>query len=87
MFGPDLDIYSVQFQRWGFLRWIWLPYQKSNAGVSCAGFGYLIKKVSVIGLFYPTGRLLARSCGYFISAVCLLFWQFSCWQLPKSYGI
>jgi uncharacterized metal-binding protein len=29
MFGPDLDIYSVQFQRWGFLRWIWLPYQKS----------------------------------------------------------
>jgi uncharacterized metal-binding protein len=29
MFGPDLDIYSVQYQRWGFLRWIWLPYQKS----------------------------------------------------------
>lgn len=29
MFGPDLDIYSRQYQRWGFLRWIWLPYQKS----------------------------------------------------------
>lgn len=29
MFGPDLDIYSHQFQRWGWLRWIWLPYQKS----------------------------------------------------------
>jgi uncharacterized metal-binding protein len=29
MFGPDLDIYSVQYQRWGWLRWIWLPYQKS----------------------------------------------------------
>ena len=29
MFGPDLDIYSRQFQRWGWLRWIWLPYQKS----------------------------------------------------------
>lgn len=28
MFGPDLDIYSVQFKRWGPLRWIWLPYQK-----------------------------------------------------------
>ncbi len=28
MFGPDLDIYSRQFQRWGWLRWIWLPYQK-----------------------------------------------------------
>lgn len=29
MFGPDLDIYSQQFIRWGWLRWIWLPYQKS----------------------------------------------------------
>ena len=29
MFGPDLDIYSKQYQRWGWLRWIWLPYQKS----------------------------------------------------------
>ncbi|NJO93816.1 MAG: metal-binding protein [Hydrococcus sp. RM1_1_31] len=28
MFGPDLDIYSVQFKRWGILRWLWLPYQK-----------------------------------------------------------
>jgi uncharacterized metal-binding protein len=27
MFGPDLDIYSVQYKRWGILRWIWLPYQ------------------------------------------------------------
>ncbi len=29
MFGPDLDIYSRHFQRWGWLRFIWLPYQKS----------------------------------------------------------
>ena len=29
MFGPDLDIHSVQFKRWGPLRWIWLPYRKS----------------------------------------------------------
>jgi uncharacterized metal-binding protein len=28
MFGPDLDIYSVQFKRWGLLRWIWRPYQR-----------------------------------------------------------
>ncbi len=28
LFGPDLDIHSVQYKRWGFLRWIWLPYQK-----------------------------------------------------------
>lgn len=29
MFGPDLDIYSCQFKRWGPLKFIWLPYQKS----------------------------------------------------------
>ncbi len=28
MFGPDLDIYSRQYQRWGPLRWIWLPYRR-----------------------------------------------------------
>jgi uncharacterized metal-binding protein len=28
MFGPDLDIYSKQYQRWGLLRFIWLPYRK-----------------------------------------------------------
>jgi uncharacterized metal-binding protein len=29
MFGPDLDIYSCQFRRWGCLRWLWIPYQKA----------------------------------------------------------
>lgn len=28
MFGPDLDIRSRQFQRWGWLRWLWVPYQQ-----------------------------------------------------------
>ena len=27
MFGPDLDIYSVQYKRWGFIRGIWIPYR------------------------------------------------------------
>ncbi|MGC1307381.1 MAG: metal-binding protein [Phormidesmis sp.] len=27
MLGPDLDIVSIQYKRWGPLRWIWLPYQ------------------------------------------------------------
>ena len=28
MFGPDLDTYSRQYQRWGWFRWIWLPYRR-----------------------------------------------------------
>jgi uncharacterized metal-binding protein len=42
MFGPDLDIYSRQFQRWGWLRWIWLPYQKSLRHRSIFSHGPLI---------------------------------------------
>lgn len=29
MLGPDLDIRSVQYKRWGWFRWIWLPYRGS----------------------------------------------------------
>jgi len=28
MFGPDLDTKSVQYKRWGWLRFLWIPYQK-----------------------------------------------------------
>ncbi len=27
MFGPDLDTMSKQYTRWGFLRFLWYPYQ------------------------------------------------------------
>lgn len=27
MFGPDLDIDSKQYRRWGPLRWLWTPYR------------------------------------------------------------
>ncbi|MEO1589760.1 MAG: metal-binding protein [Cyanobacteria bacterium J06632_22] len=27
MMGPDLDIHSVQYNRWGPIKWIWYPYQ------------------------------------------------------------
>ncbi|OKH32266.1 metal-binding protein [[Phormidium ambiguum] IAM M-71] len=42
MFGPDLDIYSRQFQRWGYLRWIWIPYQKSLRHRSFLSHGPII---------------------------------------------
>jgi uncharacterized metal-binding protein len=42
MFGPDLDIYSCQYQRWGWLRLIWLPYQKSLRHRSFLSHGPLI---------------------------------------------
>jgi uncharacterized metal-binding protein len=26
--SPDLDLLSKPYKRWGWLRWIWIPYQK-----------------------------------------------------------
>ena len=61
MFGPDLDIYSIQFQRWGYFRFIWLPYQKSLRHRSFLSHGpligttlrviYLCGLVSIAGIF------------------------------------
>jgi uncharacterized metal-binding protein len=29
VFGPDLDLYSFHYKRWGMLRWLWRPYQRA----------------------------------------------------------
>ncbi|MDJ0595384.1 MAG: metal-binding protein [Pleurocapsa sp. MO_226.B13] len=42
MFGPDLDIRSVQFKRWGFLRRIWIPYRKLLRHRSIFSHGLII---------------------------------------------
>lgn len=45
MFGPDLDIHSRQFIRWGWLRWIWIPYQKAFRHRSIFSHGPIIGTV------------------------------------------
>ncbi|HEY9848570.1 MAG TPA: metal-binding protein [Leptolyngbyaceae cyanobacterium] len=70
MFGPDLDIYSRQFQRWGWLRWIWIPYQKNMRHRSFLSHGpvvgtslrslYLVLWIGTIG---GLGLFLAESVG------------------------
>ena len=50
MFGPDLDIYSLQYKRWGIGRWIWLPYQYSFKHRSFLSHGFLIG--TIIRLIY-----------------------------------
>ncbi len=56
MFGPDLDIYSRQYRRWGVLRWIWLPYQRSMRHRSFLSHGPIVG--TVVRLFY-----LSLCCG------------------------
>ena len=42
MLGPDLDIHSIQYKRWGPIRWIWLPYQKALKHRSSLSHGPII---------------------------------------------
>ncbi|WP_254172901.1 metal-binding protein [Planktothrix pseudagardhii] len=70
MFGPDLDIDSRQFQRWGLLRWFWVPYQNSLRHRSFLSHGpfigtalrilYLGGGLGLIGLL---GLLIAEYLG------------------------
>jgi uncharacterized metal-binding protein len=71
MFGPDLDIYSRQYLRWGFLRWIWLPYRKVMRHRSVLSHGpmlgtigriiYLLVWVALFGLgMVLLGAIAAR---------------------------
>ncbi|QOV21164.1 metal-binding protein [Anabaenopsis elenkinii] len=63
MFGPDLDIYSRQFQRWGFFRCIWLPYQKNLRHRSMLSHG------PIIG---TTLRVIYLGCLLWFAAIVIL---------------
>jgi uncharacterized metal-binding protein len=40
MLGPDLDIHSIHYKRWGWFRWIWLPYRGSMVGLELGAFSH-----------------------------------------------
>jgi uncharacterized metal-binding protein len=62
IFGPDLDLYSIHYKRWGKLRWLWQPYQQALKHRSIWSHGpiigtigriiYLSLWVGLLGLFW-----------------------------------
>lgn len=85
MFGPDLDIYSCQYQRWGWFKLIWLPYQKNLRHRSLVSHGpligtalrilYLATWIAVVGIL---GLVIAEKIGNLA-----LNWQdvvLGCWR-------
>ena len=42
MFGPDLDLQSKQYQRWGPLRFIWYPYMLMTGHRSRLSHGLIL---------------------------------------------
>jgi uncharacterized metal-binding protein len=71
IFGPDLDLYSFHYKRWGLLRWMWRPYQKAIKHRSIWSHGPLIGTIgrilylslwlSLFGLIYLE---IARLAGF-----------------------
>jgi uncharacterized metal-binding protein len=68
MFGPDLDVASRQYARWGPLRVIWLPYRTTFPHRSRWShglvFGTLIRVIYLFGaitLLYFAGHFIYAS--------------------------
>jgi uncharacterized metal-binding protein len=59
MFGPDLDIYSVQYKRWGWFRWIWIPYRSAIRHRSNLSHGLFIG--TILRLIYISLIILILS--------------------------
>lgn len=77
MFGPDLDIYSIQFKRWGYLRSIWLPYRKFIRHRSVFSHGIIL---GTIGRLLYLGSLITF-VAIFAIAIAQLIWGFTWnWQ-------
>lgn len=64
MFGPDLDINSKQYQRWGPLRFLWLPYQKIFSHRSPFTHGIFLGTLVRIGYFFLVITLVTIIISY-----------------------
>ena len=87
MFGPDLDIHSAQYKRWGPLRWIWLPYRKAMHHRSLLSHGLVIGTLGRVlyftiwlGIFVNLGIIgvaIGRHCLNDLSDWFTFVWQSS----------
>jgi uncharacterized metal-binding protein len=73
MFGPDLDIFSIQYQRWGLFRFIWLPYRRFLRHRSLLSHGLIIGTcIRVIYLLF-----IIAFVSIFVVAIAQLFFGFT----------
>ena len=78
MFGPDLDIHSRQYMRWGWLRWMWIPYQKILRHRSIFSHGPIIG--TTLRLLYLASWL--GVLGVLVLGVAQLLWSVGWnWQI------
>ncbi|WGT67007.1 metal-binding protein [cyanobacterium endosymbiont of Epithemia clementina EcSB] len=78
MFGPDLDIHSIQYKRWGIIRGMWLPYRYLIKHRSLFSHGFLIGTILRL-LYLLTILMLVAIIGIVIVQ---LIWRFD-WSLQQ----
>lgn len=89
MFGPDLDIYSRQYQRWGWFRWIWRPYQDSLRHRAFLSHGPLIGtalRMVYFGIWIAVFAILALTIAQFFTDMASLR-QWLMLQIARSFTV
>ncbi len=64
MFGPDLDIQSKQYTRWGPLRFLWFPYKVAFRHRSRWSHGIVFGTLIRVVYFAAVVTLVAWACVY-----------------------
>lgn len=64
MFGPDLDIQSKQYTRWGIFRFLWLPYRTIFRHRSRWSHGIIFGTLIRVVYFTAIMALLAATAVY-----------------------
>lgn len=64
MFGPDLDLHSKQYKRWGPLRFIWVPYMSAISHRSRLSHGLLFSTIFRILYFIAVCAVLTSALLY-----------------------
>lgn len=58
MFSGDLDIISNEYNRWGYLKYIWIPYQKIFSHRSIFTHGFILGPVIRLLYLYSIGLFI-----------------------------
>jgi uncharacterized metal-binding protein len=64
MFGPDLDLYSKQYKRWGPLRFIWYPYMVVLSHRSRLSHGLMLSTAFRVLYFIAVTAVLSTAVLY-----------------------
>ena len=64
MFGPDLDIQSRQYTRWGVFRFLWFPYKAAFRHRSRWSHGIVFGTLIRVVYFASVLTLVAWACVY-----------------------